>query len=167
MSKQYDDYIAEHIRNVKKAFGWLVEHHILDGADVTFTTILSDQLTSHDKSKYSYKEYKAYDDYFYGEKTEKVKEAFDYAWLHHIHNNPHHWQYWTLIENGEIKPLKMPQSYAIEMVCDWWTFSFRTGNLKEIFSWYEDHRGTMFLHSETKAFVEKLLDRIKKELDKG
>src|SRR5688572_29402107 len=36
--------------------------------------------------------------------------AFDKAWLHHQHRNPHHWQHWLLREDdGDLKTLPMPE----------------------------------------------------------
>ena len=80
MSTAYDTYIIDHVDNVKKAYFWLKEHNII-------SEDLLDQLSLHDASKFFEDEYKAYDNYFYGKQTEKVKKEFDYAWLHHIHNN--------------------------------------------------------------------------------
>ena len=41
------------------------------------------------------------------------------AWLLHIHRNPHHWQYWVLIndnpEEGE-NLIEMPYNYIIGLV---------------------------------------------------
>ena len=91
MSAKYNEYLSEHIANVKKAYFWLKNHAIIDLKE--FEPYFLKQLNIHDLSKYSEEEYKAYDLYFYGTKTEKVKKDFDYAWLHHIHENPHHWQY--------------------------------------------------------------------------
>lgn len=62
--------------------------------------------------------------------------------------------------------LEMPLEYVIEMIADWWSFSFRSGNLREIFSWYETHEPGMILHPKTKNLVEDILGRIKDELDK-
>lgn len=159
MSAEYNTYIIEHVDNVKKAYMWLKDHNIIK-EDIL------DQLNLHDASKYTDEEYKAYDDYFYGIKTKAVKEAFNYAWLHHIHHNPHHWQYWVLVndEDGTVG-LEMPENYVYEMVCDWWAFSHKSGNLKEIFDWYKSHKKNMILHEKTRKFVEDLLDKIKKVLD--
>ena len=33
----------------------------------------------------------------------------------------------------------MPYDYILEMICDWWSFSWQSGDLYEIFKWYEDH----------------------------
>ena len=159
MSVEYTQYIVEHKANVEKAYRWIQDHNIFEDCEFPVNII------EHDLSKYSADEYKAYDDYFYGKKTEAVKREFNYAWLHHIHNNPHHWQYWVLKhDDGPEEALEMPLNYAIEMICDWWSFSFKTGNLYEIFDWYNKHKG-MVLHEKTRKFVEDTLDKIKKILD--
>lgn len=160
MSAEYTTYIVEHVDNVKKAYLWLKEHNIIK-EDIL------DQLNLHDASKYTDKEYDPYDEYFYGIKTEKVKKEFDYAWLHHIHHNPHHWQYWVLLndEDGHYA-LEMPKEFVYEMICDWWSFSHKTGNLYEIFDWYKTNKNKQIIHENTKKLIEDILDKIKKELDK-
>lgn len=51
---------------------------------------------------------------------EPEKRAFDRAWLHHQHANPHHWQHWVLREDdGGTKVLQMPEPLVREMVADW------------------------------------------------
>ena len=167
MSKEYDEYLYEHIAHVNNAYDWLRKHL----ADVAapyggFSALL--YLGQHDESKYSYEEYNAYDTYFYGEKTKEVKENFNYAWLHHIHENPHHWQHWVLInDNPEegIIALDIPYKYVIEMICDWWSFSWKTGNLYEIFDWYNNHKKYMILSKNTRELVEQILGQIKEKLD--
>ena len=159
MSKAYTDYIITHRSNVKKAYNWLRENKII-------TKNLDVQIAMHDISKYGEEEYSAYDEYFYGEeKTEKVESDFNYAWLHHIHKNPHHWQYWVLKHDDEPEEaLEMPENYVYEMICDWWSFSFKINKLDEIFSWYEKHKD-MVLHKNTRKLVEDILGKIKKALD--
>ena len=160
MNSEYSKYIIEHVENVKKAYNWLVEKEIVSSSLIT-------QMNLHDVSKWGREEFDAYDNYFYGKKTEKVKTEFNYAWLHHIHNNPHHWQHWVLVNDEDgTQALEMPIEYVIEMLCDWWSFSHKTGNLYEIFDWYQSHKKNMILHENTKKLVEELLARIKEELDK-
>ena len=161
MSYLYDEYLFDHVSGVKKAYGWLVEHHLVPGD--AFVQDLDD----HDASKLDQKEYDAYDRYFYGgNKSFQVVKDFNYAWLHHIHNNPHHWQYWVLQHDDEPEEvLEMPKQRVIEMICDWWSFSWKSGNLYEIFDWYEKHKN-MKLHEKTRKMVESILDGIRKELDK-
>ena len=118
-----------------------------------------------------YEEYKPYDEYFNGPNgikngdgpSKEVQEKFNYAWLHHIHNNPHHWQYWILTnddpENG-IAALEMPDHYILEMICDWWSFSWSKGDLYELFNWWNDHGDYIMLGEETRRKVIELLGLI-------
>ena len=162
MSYLYEEYLQDHIESVQKAYGWLMEHHLIP-ADAFVQDI-----SEHDASKRTEAEYDAYDKYFYGgNKSHKVVSDFDYAWLHHIHHNKHHWQYWVLKhDDGWEEALEMPKNRVIEMICDWWSFSWRSGNLMEIFDWYENHKEKMVLHSETRKMVEDILGKMKDELKK-
>lgn len=166
MSDKYNDYLSDHVSNVQKAAKWLFDHDIVD-LD-TFKIVMR-HVQEHDASKFFAPEYEAYDDYFYGGmKTEDIQDAFDYAWLHHIHNNPHHWQYWVLNEDeGVTKPLDMPEEYIIEMIADWWSFSFRNSDLTEIFNWYAEHDKKMLLSVNTRKRVDDILDAIERELEKA
>lgn len=165
MSMEYNIYIREHQANVVKAYDWL-KQHFDDVAEKMFTKDYR-LLYSHDNSKLDDEEYDAYDKYFYGgNRSHEAVKNFKYAWLHHIHNNPHHWQYWVLQNDDEPEEvLEMPYEYVIEMICDWWSFSWKSGKLDEIFDWYEKHKD-MKLHENTRKLVEEILDRIKKELEK-
>jgi len=156
MSREYNEYLSEHRRNVRRALNWLVHNDIVD-------TEMLGAFNIHDESKDSEAEYGPYDRYFYGS---GAQEEFDYAWLHHIHNNPHHWQYWLLHEDdGDVKALDMPEKYLIEMICDWWSFSFKSGNLYEIFDWYKEHKDSMILSKNTRKLVETYLDDLRFALD--
>jgi hypothetical protein len=172
MSLGYDNYIERHKTNVLRAFNWFDEHlpEIFD--DDEFKAQCRHQCEfAHDHSKYSEEEYEPYDVYFYGRnKSFQVIQDFNYAWLTHIHRNPHHWQYWVLMNDnpneGEII-LDMPNNYIIEMVCDWWSFSWKEENLREIFAWYDKHSEYMKLSDKTRKKVEYILKRIREELDKS
>ena len=167
MSYEYDQYLREHRENVAKGFRWLEDN--LPGLTMSHE-FLSDQIcNNHDRSKDTPEEYHAYDAYFYGKnKSFEVVQNFNRAWLHHIHRNPHHWQYWVLINDnpneGEVI-LDMDYCYILEMVCDWWAFSWKKGNLYEIFSWYREHRDYMKLSAKTRRTVEEILDKILEKLD--
>lgn len=181
MSIEYDIYLSKHISTVRFGFDWICNRVPFE----KLTDILKDldlyevqkTIDRHDVSKYSDLEYPAYDNYFYGEKTQAVKDAFDYAWLHHIHNNPHHWQHWVLIEDDfeKPKPLSMPDNYILEMICDWWSFSWSKhfenlandsiSGLYEIFDWYNDHKNKIIFHETTRKKVELLLLLLKDAID--
>ena len=162
MSDKYNCYLQEHIENVRNGLDWMWEHDIVkDYPDVS----------QHDKSKYLDEEYEAYDDYFYGKEGKDeddisvINDCFDYAWLHHIHNNPHHWQYWLLYEDnndGKPKALEMEEKYVIEMIADWWSFSWAKGDLTEIFKWYDSHVDKIILHKKTRKLVEDILSKMEK-----
>ena len=167
MSSAYNQYLDQHIKNVANAYYWLKENL----PEVTADTKEFDIVSAHDESKYDLEEYDAYDNYFYGKnRTPEVIEEFNRAWLHHIHKNPHHWQHYVLIndEPGEgIVALDMPYNHIVEMICDWWSFSWSTGNLYEIFDWYDKHKEYIRLSNSTRVIVESILDKIIKELDEG
>lgn len=165
MSVEYDKYIKEHKNYVCKAYEFLLNYlpDILENKKEVPISIYA-----HDYSKESKEEYSAYDEYFYGleEETPKILQNFNYAWLHHIHNNPHHWQHWVLIndEDGTIA-LDMPYEYIIEMICDWWSFSWKTGNLNDIFDWYDSHKYQIILSKNTRYKVEYILQRLAFEVN--
>ena len=169
MSYAYDQYLAEHIGNVNKGLHWMLDNLGLGRKEkATLEVALAN--FDHDDSKYSVEEYDAYDKYFYGgNRSYKVVQDFNYAWLHHIHNNPHHWQYWVLLEDDPesglpYKALEIPMPYIFEMIADWWSFSWKSGNLFEVFSWYADHRGKQIINPKSREIVEYILDRIWKVL---
>lgn len=177
MSLQYDAYLKEHISNVYNGYLWILGHIKPERMDKLLPGIRWDdlmmQIKGHDWSKRTDEEYDAYDAYFYGgSKSGEVKEAFDRAWLHHIHNNPHHWQYWVLIDdddendNGErYKPLDIPNEYIIEMICDWWSFSWKKGDLREIFNWWDEHVDKVIMTDDTREKVEGLLAMIREGIE--
>ena len=168
VSFQYDQYLARHRANVKRGFDWLSEN--LPGLMTNTLTAGWNTEFAHDQSKNEPDEYEAYDAYFYGNnRSYEVVQRYQRAWLLHIHRNPHHWQHWILIhddmEDGELETvLEMPYDYIIEMICDWWSFSWQSGNLYEIFKWYEEHSKYIKLAQTTKITVEYILDNMKKKL---
>ena len=169
MSKQYDLYLEQHKSNVAYGFYWIRENLPELLIDIPGVSYEHQICYSHDYSKNESYEYEAYDAYFYGEnRSYQVVQDFRYAWLNHIHRNPHHWQYWVLINDepneGEIV-LDMPYNYIIEMICDWWAFSWNSGNLNEIFNWYDEHKNYMKLSDNTHKTVEYIMSKIKDKLE--
>jgi hypothetical protein len=120
----------------------------------------------HDWSKFLPQEFVPYAKFFYGQKSPRNSKgyykpsntgngAFELAWLHHIHSNPHHWQYWAIPSDSggiEIKP--MPYKYRLEMLCDWWGASMAQGFGGKCRTWYEANKDKMQLHPKTKKWVE-------------
>ena len=167
MSYQYDQYLAKHKENVQKGFDWIREN--LPDLVENVPNLAWQIGFAHDQSKSEPDEYEAYDAYFYGgNRSFKVVQEYRKAWLLHLHRNPHHWQHWVLINDdpneGEVL-IEMPINYILEMICDWWSFSWAKGNLQEIFDWYDEHKTYMRLHPNTRKNVEKILDQIQEKLD--
>jgi hypothetical protein len=170
MSREYDKYLSVHIAAVKKAAVWMLENlSVFAGMGDRMRAAFIKCVWTHDGSKFGSAEYGPYDAYFYGEKDE---DAFNHAWLHHIHHNPHHWQHWLLVsddgksgDQGKVTALEMPKVAALEMVADWWSFSWRSGNLREVFAWYEEHKDGIILHENTREYVESVLAEIGDRLE--
>ena len=167
MSNEYNTYLGNHRDNVAKAYAWLKTNlpDLFDGIDMGSSLDIG---LSHDDSKSNPDEYDAYDAYFYGNnRSHAVVEAYRQAWLLHIHRNPHHWQYWVLINDdpkeGEVL-LEMPYNYVIEMICDWWSFSWQKGDLSEIFNWYDEHSAYIKLAPKTRKTVEDILWKLRGRL---
>lgn len=166
MSFQYDQYLERHRSNVKRGFDWLSEN--LPEITKEATNAGWNAEFAHDKSKDEPDEYEHYDAYFYGNnRSYQVVQDYQKAWLLHIHRNPHHWQHWILINDDPKESeivLEMPYDYILEMICDWWAFSWQSGDLYEIFKWYEEHSKYMKLAQTTKITVEYILDNMKNKL---
>ncbi|MEY8515354.1 DUF5662 family protein [Lachnospiraceae bacterium 29-84] len=167
MSYQYDQYLIQHKENVKKGFDWLQTNlpELVEG----IPNLEWQCRFAHDQSKFEPDEYAAYDAYFYGgNKSFAVVQEYRRAWLLHIHRNPHHWQHWVLVndnpDEGEVI-LEMPINYILEMICDWWAFSWAEGRLLEIFKWYDGHKNYMKLCPNTRRKVEEILSKIKGKLE--
>lgn len=97
---------------------------------------------------------------------ERRRVAFDLAWLHHQHRNPHHWQHWILREDsGSIKVLVMPLDYVLEMVADWIGAGSKIAQrgvtleqcARETAAWYTKNAHLMQMREQTRMLVESLL----------
>jgi Family of unknown function (DUF5662) len=118
------------------------------------------RLVIHDWSKMSAAEWRPYVRSFYGSegRTPEVRAAFDRAWLHHQHRNPHHWQHWLLREDdGPTKALEMPKPLVREMVADWMGAGRAITGKWEVCEWYAKNAAKIVLHAETRREVEKIL----------
>lgn len=144
-NQQYASYVARHKWFVFRA-------GLRTGAPLW-------RLIIHDWSKLTPAEWKPYVDSFYGgERTPEVREAFDRAWSHHQHNNPHHWQYWLLQEdNGGLKVLSMPDHFIREMVADWMGAGRAITGKWEVGTWYAKNYTKIRLAEDTRYRVDNLV----------
>jgi len=161
IENQYNEYLKEHIDNVKKGYQFIKEKVSKILEDCVIEN-LDKMIENHDDSKYSEEEFLPYAEHFYGQgKVQKIDHEFDRAWKHHCENNPHHPEYWK----GE----EMDSEHIIEMICDWWSFSWKKGNLKEIFDFYNSNAKNdkdKNIHPATKLLVEKYLKVLETYLTK-
>lgn len=160
MHAEYDAYLTTHINNLRRGYEWLRRWWPELLADCG--PELEMNLKSHDASKRTDEEYHPYAVYFFSgtTRTDEIKENFQKAWLHHIHNNPHHWNHWVVINENRTSCVEMPDVYVIEMILDWWTFSWKSQNLRELGRWYREHKSGIQLHPKTRARVEEIVEGI-------
>lgn len=162
---EYTSYLSNHLRGIKSGFNWIKENtpelFIHDGVD--YSDIVLKNIINHDYSKVTNIEWIPYREYFYGDRTQEVKNNFNYAWLNHIHNNPHHWQYWILLEDeGNLITLEIPYEYIIEMFLDHWSFSWKIDNLSEIENWYTEHKDKIIMNAKSQDLYENILYSVMK-----
>ena len=118
---------------------------------------------THDLSKFLPSEWFPYVESFYGghgkDRPQWVKDAFDVAWMAHIHKNPHHWQHHILVyDNDGTTILKMPNRYMREMLADWRGAGRAITGEDNTKEWYRGKRQkTILLHPETRAWIEEEL----------
>lgn len=176
MSAEYDEYLQNHKLCVRKAYDYLLENGLVE-----YDLSVQSMIDHHDESKYGEAEYDAYDMYFYEDNDPETRDDvteynFLYAFLHHLHNNPHHWQYWVLIQDSDEshkeEVLYMPENAATEMICDWWSFSWSNymqshskQDLYSMFDWWHDNMPNIKLHYDTMQFVLVMMQSIKESLD--
>jgi hypothetical protein len=116
----------------------------------------------HDLSKFKPSEWLPYAHYFYDKVSgENEDQDFNLAWLHHQHNNLHHYQRWVLLmDDGGIEPQPMPDRYRREMLADWRGAgkAIKTvhpdWNVLPTDEWYLENADKIILHPETRKWVE-------------
>lgn len=169
ITNKHKGCIERHKKYVSQAFDWLLVNlpELFEGYDSDY---LGEIIASHDRSKYSEEEFEPYAGYFYTYTDDEgvgraVREDYEKAILHHQNVEPHHWQYWVLIQNdGSLKPLEMPHINMLEMICDWWSYSFHVDDLYDMIYWYRCHKSYISLHEKTQQKVEEILNLIETKL---
>lgn len=94
---------------------------------------------THDMSKFLPSEFFPYANYFYGnypKLKEQVEYEFTVAWLKHQKRNPHHWQYWLLINDDSSNSYLMQQFDPTGSVFIWDTS--KSKHIAEFLGGYEE-----------------------------
>lgn len=137
------------------------------------------RLLVHDLSKFLPSEWFAYVDNFYDKEKKNTRtmqafsefgcaeaapwgyfpqDLFSIAWNHHQKRNPHHWQYWYLInDDGQKFPVGMPKEYLLEMVADWAGAGRAITGKWDVRGWYEANKGKILIRDEDRIIVESIL----------
>ena len=173
---EYFKYVCEHKKNVfvccfKESKNWFRGGRYREGMFYLWHGI------THDLSKFSPSEFKAYAENFYGVKDCRkcesymncdynqiglgannwAKECIDYkykgfknAWVHHYKNNKHHWNYWydPIMNTCQ----DMPYKYIRQMILDWLAMSLKFGGTPE--EYYLNNYNDIILSDETRMWVE-------------
>lgn len=167
--QEYEDYIEEHISNVKKAFEELVNKDIPETRE--YLNELQQKVNKHDVSKYSDEEFDAYRKNFYpvdDKEKEDNKEEFEKAWKHHYEHNNHHWQHWLDEETGNLISLqefnlKEVKLAYLEMILDWQAMGYKFGDTA--YEYYNNHKDEIKLYPELKSWIINIMKQLDKEED--
>ncbi len=148
-TREYLDYLEEHIENVRLAFDSL--SRACDGMwwvgdDYTWHQLRQD-IVYHDISKFSKEEFTQYRKSFFPVgKEKKDQSAFNNAWTHHKENNNHHHE--TLNSFPAI----------VHMVIDWTAMGYKfNGTAQE---YYEANKEKIQLTDEQIKFMYEVFDKI-------
>lgn len=144
MIDSFTESLRTHIANVQKA--------------CTLLGVSTELSQGHDLSKWERVEFLPYVRQFKGPADDP--DGFAVAWLHHLHNNPHHWQYWMFpdeyqpagsrVENGRVE---MPQAYCLEMIADWLGASMAYTGSWNMRDWLWKNFTRVKLHTRSFDFV--------------
>jgi hypothetical protein len=157
-----EQVIAEFTKSLNSHIAWV-------RLASTIVGVPQDQLDIHDQSKWSSEEFLGYAEHFKGG---GAPDKFAFAWLHHIHFNPHHWQHWIfsdgftpkgskLVEQGV---LPIPEKYVLEMISDWLGASREYTGSWNMTDWLNKHldrdKPGIILHPITRDLVDSVLESI-------
>ena len=163
--QQYMNYLEKHRDGVRRVYQETLLPVLLDqGIDAETLNKIEYNIDNHDISKYDPVEFIAYRNHFYDPKNHprSGSKEYDYAWNHHQKSNPHHWNYWVMIndvDKPQVHPLDMPFEYIIEMLCDWQSAGHHYGN--SAYDWYSQNGKNMLLSENTRHLVEKYIGYLK------
>lgn len=131
----------------------------------------------HDLSKYGFVEFfngvKYYAGTYSPHHNERNAKGYSEAWMHHKGRNKHHSEYWydQNPETHRYEPVKMPDRYVAEMICDRIAAS-KNYNRKNFtndlpLKYFQNEINRVIMHDDTKALVIKLLTMYKDEGQKA
>lgn len=129
------------------------------------------RLIIHDWSKFTPVEFINYSRHWHGSNSVK---GWAKAWLHHLHHNPHHPEYWLLSWRGSpdfynglgqgvaefVTVLPIPETYVREMVADWMGASKVFTGSYDISRWLNQNGPKMLLHNDTEIRLDEIMTEL-------
>ena len=95
--------------------------------------------------------------------------GYSRAWMHHRGRNLHHHVAWWENMDKGVKPLRMPEKYVFEMICDWMgagkAYMGKDFTYAKEYEWYINRQ--MFLHPQTKHLIDDIMKFILRFGDDG
>lgn len=146
-TRQYLDYLEEHIENVRLAFCELSK--ACDGMwwvgdDYQWHTFRM-EVMHHDLSKFSREEFVQYRDSFYPVcASDKTNSRMEDAWEHHKRKNSHHHE--TVHTYMDI----------VHMVIDWTAMGYNFGDTAQ--QYYESNKDKISLSEDHKKFMYEIFE---------
>lgn len=158
-TRDYLDYVEEHILNIRKAF-YVFKCNCEDMSiftDYSLMNALEEEVRNHDLSKLSEEEFIQYRKAFHPTKDE-IESSLSNAWLHHQANNPHHWQNWTKNFNDSDPEWVMHCSH---MIIDWMAMGYKFGGTAQ--GYYEKNKEKIDIPDYAIEFIYEIFNQLPKE----
>lgn len=157
-TREYLNYLEEHILNVQKAWNVIKEKckDLRFMYDDFYYFSIDEEIYNHDVSKLSEQEFVQYRKSFYPT-SEESKYDISEAWEHHKKNNPHHWENWTTIKPRWDADWEV---HCVHMVCDWMAMGYKFGDTAKMY--YESNKDKIILPEYAIDFIYSIFDRVYK-----
>lgn len=159
-TREYLDYIEEHVLNVRKAWEELKEKckDMRFMWDDFYYFFINDEIENHDLSKMSEQEFVQYRKAFYPTDAEKEIGKYDMssAWDHHKKKNLHHWENWTTIKPRFDADWEV---HCVHMLCDWMAMGYKFGDTAQ--QYYEANKDKIQIPDYAVNFIYEIFERIK------
>lgn len=156
-TREYLDYLEEHLNNVGKAFievSDACDGMVWVGDDYSWHTLRAEVL-NHDISKFSKEEFTQYRNKFFPVKREQEHDAdFNLALNHHKLNNTHHHESIRTDCHGNI------EKDIVHMVIDWTAMGYKFGDTAE--RYYLKNKDTIKIPKGYESFLEEIFHRLRK-----
>jgi hypothetical protein len=158
-TREYLDYIEEHVKNVQKAWRVMTEKckHMRFIYDDLFYNSLGGEVECHDMSKLSEEEFVQYRKAFFPTKKEGERKLGE-AWEYHKARNSHHWQNWGVNTRCCWHPNDWEADCA-HMILDWMAMGYKFGDTAQ--EYYEAHKDEINIPDIAIPFMYEIFEAIR------